>query len=821
MKKVKPLLLLFAVFYMPCLSAQNSDNTGCTSIDFHKYISVSELQYPDSNTWCLDLNGAASSKVLADFFMNYPYKEKITIINLNGYSGTVVPSSIKVFSRLKTFSVTDCPALNFKRLFQCLAGMSSVTELILDDNESANIPSNIKTLNSLTSITITDYDFIDGNRLMKNISQISSLQNLTLSSIIRLELDTDAALPENIQQLNLSDNWLPDLPDMINNLKKLRILDVSDNNFGDIDQLIRKIDSLPLNELSITCFKKTDSVKLSKRLNKVTLKVALYREPEPVFSDKKSAEPRVLPAAITKFYNNRIIPVARNTSSITKIYTVDPQQERKLYFNSGTTIDIPANAFVDSLGRPVTGNIDVYYREYYDVVDIVTGGVPMTYDSAGQRNFFRTAGMFEIYALRNNEMLKLEQGKKISLDLATIDTSAGFNLYRLNQQTGNWDFTEPLQNKVSVKKRVYSMAYKNCMNLFKYDFDTTRFAERYNDSTYSRVYKIAPGYFQGKKLLLRNYFRIKRLYGYIKDKELGKLPYFIMNFKHYNSCPEFSVYRNYIWVYSGSLSKKEFSKKFIYRKKWTDMRITYDKPANVFNIEFKSPHEVVEMQAMPVKSNYTMDTKKYIPLYSRLDKKYSSSLRKVEARFDKFIVRKMARSQKFQWSRIRSGMSPEEKLMSKEEWLDYARKMSEAEKNNLDDFSAGYETITRSLSIDGFGIWNCDQILRLKNPVNVLAHFKNQYDQNMKIATVNVIDSGIKGVLSYYYKNGLTKIAFDPYSETAIFLICNDGSIGLIDKETVKNTWAGNADKTDFTFKAYETNADDMTTSEIRKMLGL
>jgi len=821
MKKIHLLILCLLFNNLHFAEGQTNDTSDCFFYDFEKYNSEQGFRYLDSNTFCIELSGVSSSKDLDAFFTGYPFKEKITILNINNYVGTSIPSSLKDFRNLSAISVVNCPDLNFKKLFHYLSGMPALTVVILDDNESADIPANISNFRKLKLLSITNYEFVNGTKLMKNISPLTNLERLTLSSINKLELNNEAPLPKNLTSLDLSDNWMQDLPDAIGTTVKINTLDISENNFSDIRKLVKQIDSLPLKNLSVTCFSRMDSVLLKKKLKNIDLFIAVYREPDNVYANKKNSPQQIVPGAITKYYGNIVTPVVGGTKSAVKKYTIDPSRERKLLNNSGTTIYISPDSFIDSLGRIVTDDVDIYYHEFDDVVDIVANGVPMTYDSAGQQYFFRTSGMFEIYAFKDNELLSMAPGKKIVLDFAALDTTSGFNLYRLNENTGNWDFTTPLQNNFKINKPEYSWAYKKYYDLFNYNFDTVRFAERYNDSTYVRTAKIPAGYFQGKKRLLDKYFKIRRIYRYTKDKDIRKLPNFIMNLKKYSSSAELNAFNGHVWVYSGPLSRQEFANKYVSRKKWTDTRIRYNSTQNLFTIELKSPHETVTMEAFPVKPDYTTDTKKYLKVYARMDKRYTTSLNRYEARFDKNIARKMARAQKTAWKRIRAAMSPEEKKMSREEWLDYAMRRLAKEKDSLDNFRTSYSTITRSLDIDGFGFWNCDQIMRLKNPVNVIAHFKNQFGKEMKAVTIHVIDSRIKGVLSYGNLKETSRISFDPESETAIFLIDENGSIGLVDKISVKNTWAGSPKMVAVTFTAYETDPEEITTSEIRKMLGL
>src|SRR6478736_1263421 len=57
----------------------------------------------------------------------------------------------------------------------------------------------------------------------------------------------------------------------------------------------------------------------------------------------------------------------------------DASQPQHLELPSGSFIDIPANAFVDGKGNPVTGKVKLSFKEYHDAADIILSGIPLEY----------------------------------------------------------------------------------------------------------------------------------------------------------------------------------------------------------------------------------------------------------------------------------------------------------------------------------------------------------------------------------------------------------------------------------------------------------
>jgi hypothetical protein len=107
---------------------------------------------------------------------------------------------------------------------------------------------------------------------------------------------------------------------------------------------------------------------------------------------------------------------------------------------SGTKVTFPANAFVDASGNPVSGNIEIQYREFRDQVDFFLSGIPMQYDSAQHTYQFVSAGMMEITGFINGQPVYLAKGKTVDVEFASKNQGTQFNLYRFDTLAGNWNY---------------------------------------------------------------------------------------------------------------------------------------------------------------------------------------------------------------------------------------------------------------------------------------------------------------------------------------------------------------------------------------------
>ena len=165
-----------------------------------------------------------------------------------------------------------------------------------------------------------------------------------------------------------------------------------------------------------------------------SLMVAEYTEQENAYF---AAQPYVHPP----------LPALRDAK--TERRTVKAGVEQVLEFDSGSRLVVPARAFLNDRGKAVTGPVEVQYREYVDYVDFFLSGIPMTYDSAGVRYHFESAGMIELFAEQNGQRLQLSPDHPINVELvAYIQTSnvnvpPRYNVYQLNRSERRWEYRQP------------------------------------------------------------------------------------------------------------------------------------------------------------------------------------------------------------------------------------------------------------------------------------------------------------------------------------------------------------------------------------------
>jgi len=136
-------------------------------------------------------------------------------------------------------------------------------------------------------------------------------------------------------------------------------------------------------------------------------------------------------------------------------YHIDPTIENKLEAPNGSSFTIPAKSIVNANGEILNEEITITFDQYHSTIDILTSGIPMTYDTLGETYTFQSAGMFTLEAqtTTSNEPVFVKEGAAIDMNLASDKSDEQpFNFYEINPETRDWTF-EPAASTVRLNPR--------------------------------------------------------------------------------------------------------------------------------------------------------------------------------------------------------------------------------------------------------------------------------------------------------------------------------------------------------------------------------
>ena len=128
----------------------------------------------------------------------------------------------------------------------------------------------------------------------------------------------------------------------------------------------------------------------------------------------------------------------------------DPAQATSFTTQSGTSLNIPANAIINADGELVNGPVTIRYREFNTVADIISSGIPMTVKGEGEEvEWMQTAGMFEIRGFQDGQAVNIAPEKAIKVDfISPVD--GAYDAWVLDDETNEWTNLGPGADPVEV-----------------------------------------------------------------------------------------------------------------------------------------------------------------------------------------------------------------------------------------------------------------------------------------------------------------------------------------------------------------------------------
>ena len=86
----------------------------------------------------------------------------------------------------------------------------------------------------------------------------------------------------------------------------------------------------------------------------------------------------------SEFAKQNIAPPLEAVDVAFKNFEIKNGEAQTFQLENGTSIEIPANAFVDANGQPVTSTVNIGYREFHNAAEILASGIPMKAVHNGQ-----------------------------------------------------------------------------------------------------------------------------------------------------------------------------------------------------------------------------------------------------------------------------------------------------------------------------------------------------------------------------------------------------------------------------------------------------
>jgi hypothetical protein len=554
------------------------------------------------------------------------------------------------------------------------------------------------------------------------------------------------------------------------------------------------------------------------------------------------------------------------------VYKIDNSEQQTINYKSGSKITIPANAFVDKNGGPVTGKVDLTYIEYRDAVDFILANIGMDVDP-NTNDHFNSAGMNKILASQNGEPIFLKSGKNIGIEFPLTSDLPNLNFYSYDTISRRWTELAKINQPVAmpggndISPSAGSPCYgSDCQMVYSTATYGTDFARQ--SASISEIYETEAAYCDSiqiainirrqksmfrkadsatmarhrmirsyKAKIARGQILIDRLapkiaqsrafYQMTKISEDDDNLILKLDLKAMHNIVTVD-FENTQWSHSKNNIRLNPE---LFAHQWDSCAIvgmnngkykinlhnsTRSITVNDLQIINQKTKDKTKLVAAMNKAN-KIQTKKIVRLRSKIDNlklqkaQYEKALAELEPQLPLdqsrgFTTAKLQEMLCF-FNNSATYMSDAEKSLSKSEWFKYfdankaimllryqnlktniadeCRKAAVAYNEKQRAIASATEnagSLTKSLSISTLGIFNCDQIARLQEPLIATATYQTSDGKTFDPVMIYLVDSNINGIIRYDGYNGYNPnhFAYSAISNTTLLAFDGKGGSYII-----------------------------------------
>ncbi len=718
-----------------------------------------------------------------------------------------------------------CPE-DWEILFKKIKTQTNLKTVVFNENSFSVLPYGYEGLYSIENMTFKNNEDLDYLALLDQLITLPNLNDLTLDVVTIFEL--------------------PDKIDQLKNLTTLRIINTDESiSKNDTSFFLEKKEPVTYDYYLNKGNEKFAAVKYTAMAGEIDSDE--YKELSKRFNTTHNLTGTSVSFA-PKYVN--VNPPIKGIDVERTNYTINPQIENIVTYPSGTKILIPVNAFVDKEGNSINSSVTISYREFRDPVDFLVSGIPMKYDTAGEVTNFESAGMFELTASCKDQPLNVAKGKTIDMNFATTSKDSSYNFYAFNDATGNWEYLnkpQPVTSKTIIKLSSPTKAFQFYRNYLSYNnhyYDSTRFNKRFDDNNYVYTnFKKNKGgnnieYRVAKKNRKKSMYSLVKINSVRKTKDgtvLFKVSY--INTSH----PEMNAFSNLYFALNENMSSAQFKQKYARKKCYNDVRVTTS--GSDIALELKDNQSIKNIAANLVfvngqgkvqdVKNVNSKMKYYNRRLKTREREFNKSLMKGKLNHNNIEITDADQLSMLAFKETKKLMNEDELKMSRAEWVEYC---IQSEKNRIEwqnqtnaqalaqtaNAEATAPNLIQNLALSGTGIYNCDQIQRMKEPVEVFAKYKSKDEEKLKPKAAYILDKTSNSVFQYdgYMKFSANKIAFSKSdkAQNTLLAINEDGSLAVYKTEEFKKNKFRN--KSSFDFVVTKINSNFTSVSDLKALIG-
>ena len=439
-------------------------------------------------------------------------------------------------------------------------------------------------------------------------------------------------------------------------------------------------------------------------------------------------------------------------------FTIDALGPIEIVADDGVRIRTAPGAIVDRNGDPVDGPIDITYRSFTDPWSIVASGIPMHVGSGSDVQHFESLVMFEVYASKEGEELYLKEGERISLTVPeAVVRDPDFKDWMLDEATGEWTDVSPdrISSPITAAASMSTACQRYLAGVRDLPEipDTTRLFDRMASDSYCGTELCIP--------TSKPYSKVRR--AYMSPYADNKIPAIQLSMEHSargsivfrvhssgNSAPDWHIFRNRTWTYAGDLSRRDFKRAFVNRHFYQDIILRLDDEDEVTML-LKDRGKWIELPLALHSDPTSTEAQRWHKELVRYKRDFITRRVKFDRRImdkAKFAIADRERIIGLAWREARTYMNAEELALTMEEFQEHAQRSQQALWQNV--ALATNDGMTQSFAMNGFGIYNCDRIIRFEMVRPEIVEVRDQDEKRFAWTKAYAVFDGDRSVITYW-----------------------------------------------------------------------
>lgn len=426
-------------------------------------------------------------------------------------------------------------------------------------------------------------------------------------------------------------------------------------------------------------------------------------------------------------------------------YGMNANNGGKIKINNRSNINIPPSAFLDEAGNPVSGKVNIKYRNLDDASEYFMSGIPMQYDSLGKKYDFEAAQLFEIYAEKNGKQLKIDPNKGMQIsfsgkEMARADakSATSIGVYQLMKGDKNWAY------------RGQSTSQFTSFNRPK---DTSALKEQARQEHNATIAALR----EAKQT------KLSEIQSSSEATALPQKPVkfdpnritFDLDFKFEPSDVN-AKYTGLRWQPKGD----ERAIRMIASTEWFEDEITLRQVSkNLYKLHFDKDDIHVEVDALPVLTGAE---------YQSAMTEYEATIAEINANKSSSEAEKAAAIKDLE-DQFELDITSAESLL--------AEKLSALDNTQNSTTQLVERTVKHMFTIHELGVWNCDKVIP-SNTIKAKVNCIDNSGEPIQNTTLYLADLS-KNSLSKYYLGEYAEVNINPESTNQVWIIRENGKIAI------------------------------------------